>query len=194
MPPKCIPVTRRCASCGAEYNVAKPSINRRYCSRQCWPHLQRTPDERFWSKVAIVDDPVSCWPWTGMRYANGYGRFSEGRAPVYAHRFIWRVKNGPIPKGKYVCHRCDNPPCVRPDHLFLGSPSDNVRDMLTKGRSRPGGARGERHAQSKLTAPKVLELRQRVADGETLFSFFTEYGVTYSTAWSAVTRKYWKHV
>jgi len=75
-----------------------------------------------------------CWEWARSRAPNGYGRLKIGTRTVYAHRAAWTLHFGPIPPGLFVCHRCDNPPCVRPDHLFLGTSADNVRDSIEKGR------------------------------------------------------------
>lgn len=82
----------------------------------------------FWSMVAKSD---GCWVWTGTRWSTGYGRLVGGRA---AHRVAWELTNGPIPRGLLVCHHCDNPPCCRPDHLFLGTSKDNAMDASAKGR------------------------------------------------------------
>ena len=93
-------------------------------------------DRRFWPKVRKTSE---CWVWTGKR-RSGYGRFLiKGRA-VSAHRVAWELAYGPIPHGKEVCHRCDNPPCVRPDHLFLGDRRANMADAGSKGRM-PHGER-----------------------------------------------------
>lgn len=90
--------------------------------------------DRFWSKV---DRSGDCWTWTASRTRHGYGRIGLGHDRVEtAHRVSWMLANGPIPEGVFVCHRCDNPPCVRPDHLFLGTALDNIRDMIAKGRGR----------------------------------------------------------
>lgn len=88
--------------------------------------------DRFWAKVNRGDD---CWEWAGGRnQGTGYGFFSVRSRTIGAHRAAWEVANGPIPAGIDVLHRCDNPPCVRPDHLFLGTHRDNMRDMRAKGR------------------------------------------------------------
>jgi hypothetical protein len=91
--------------------------------------------ERFWLQVVKTD---GCWLWTGAIDSNGYGKFALPRPwrRVAAHRVSFALHNGELEPGKFVCHACDNPPCVRPDHLFLGTQSDNMRDMLRKGRGR----------------------------------------------------------
>jgi DNA-binding CsgD family transcriptional regulator len=93
-----------------------------------------SPTARFDSKIRKSD---GCWEWTASRYPTGYGHFrAPGTSNGYAHRFAWEDANGPIPAGLHVCHHCDNPICVRPDHLFLGTPLDNMRDRDAKGRGR----------------------------------------------------------
>jgi hypothetical protein len=95
-----------------------------------------TPTERFWTRV---DKSGECWVWTGAHLPTGYGRLTGAKRGMYAHRFSWELHNGPIPDGLLVCHKCDNPPCVRPDHLFLGTNVDNIRDRDAKGRGNGGG-------------------------------------------------------
>ena len=99
--------------------------------------------ERFWENVSKTE---TCWVWIGHRKETNYGVISEGKRkgrPKSAHRYSWEIHNGPIPEGLCVLHRCDNPPCVNPEHLFLGTLADNAQDMLAKGRGRWGPNRGK---------------------------------------------------
>lgn len=92
-----------------------------------------TPEERFWPKVNKIEG--GCWEWTAALKDFGHGQFylSPGKL-VSAHRFSFELVNGPTPTGLFVCHKCDNPKCVNPGHLFLGSPQDNMVDKTLKGR------------------------------------------------------------
>lgn len=94
--------------------------------------------ERFWSRVKRGD---GCWEWQGGSNQYGYGLFTrrgcDTKVTRVASRISWELAHGPIPQGMVVCHKCDNPPCVNPDHLFIGTHLDNMRDMVAKGRSVP---------------------------------------------------------
>ena len=116
--------------------------------------------DRFFRRVEL-GSPNDCWNWTGSRIkANWHGqwRSSDGRIEL-THRAAWRLMKGEIPKGLWVLHKCDNPVCVNPAHLFLGTASDNCKDMLAKGRARPKTSKGSAHANSKLTEDLVRDIR-----------------------------------
>lgn len=161
--------------------------------------------ERFWSKVERTE---GCWIWRGSYFSNGYGAFWRSGQNRKANRVAWTLEKGEIPVGLYVCHRCDNPKCVRPDHLFLGTPTDNVRDMMAKGRNRPPvlsdeirgrmaeGARlrcGVKNAASKLTDNVVREARA-LKTRKGIRKLARTLGVNHSTLIAAINRKTWRHV
>lgn len=149
---------------------------------------------RFWAKVRKTD---GCWIWTGARNPNGCGRISvgaRGAGLALAPRASWILAHGAIPAGLHVCHHCDNPPCVRPDHLFLGSGADNTHDMMMKGRNGYGVNRGEENGAARLTSAAVLEIRKRRARGATLQSLACEYGVGKSSVHRIARGKNWRHL
>ncbi len=116
--------------------------------------------ERFWKKVRKSE---GCWIWEGCRHPDGYGRFWLNGKHQPAHRVAYAITHGPIPEGLWVLHRCDNPPCVRPDHLFLGTSLDNVSDRDRKGRG--ADVSGERHPRARLTRSDVLNIRAAKKNG-----------------------------
>ena len=147
---------------------------------------------RFWAKV---DKSGECWVWTAYCDANGYGHLSVGTKMPRAHRVSWTIHNGPIPEGICVLHTCDNPPCVRPDHLWLGSRGDNSLDMKMKGRGRTKYQRGEANDYSKLTETNVLEIRHRYAQGNvSQYQLAREIGVCVATICHIVNRITWNHI
>lgn len=121
----------------------------------------------------------------------GYGRFTENRKAWPAHRWAYHHFVGPVPRGLFVCHRCDVRECVNPAHLFLGAPADNSADMATKGRA----CRGERQRDAKLTEGDVRAMRARYTGryGE-IVGFMREYGVSKPVVRGVLARKLWKHV
>lgn len=108
--------------------------------------------ERFWAKVnkdgpipAHVPELGPCWVWTAALHRRGYGWFRFNGTPTLAHRVSWELTNGPIPDGLQVLHKCDNKPCERPDHFFLGTDADNMADKTAKGRGKTNGFENKMH-------------------------------------------------
>ena len=144
--------------------------------------MKRGPKPRpFWPQATPEGD---CLVWQGTRFGNGYGRTGDGRG---AHRVAYELTAGPIPAGMVVMHTCDNKPCVRPEHLRLGTPADNMADMARKGRS----LSGERSPHAKLTAADAREIR---ASSETRAELARRYHVAESLIWAIVTGRAWRTV
>lgn len=154
----------------------------------------RSTIARFWSKVDRSSGRVGCWWWTGTVISKGYGWFhhSPARGRVYAHRFSWELAHGKLSDGMAVCHSCDNPRCVNPAHLWLGTIADNNRDKLDKGRSNM--RRGSENANAILTEQLVLEIRSRSAAGESQRKLAASYGVTRAAIRYVVSGGGWAHV
>jgi len=150
-------------------------------------------EARFWAKVKKSE---GCWEWTASKI-NGYGQFMVSPGERWsAHRLSWVFHYGPIPQGTgyhgtCVLHRCDNPACVRPDHLFLGSNADNVRDMVSKGRNSLKRMTGEAHGMAKLTEADVVAIRNDQRNRRVLAK---EYGVHPNTIYNVRQRIKWKSV
>lgn len=133
-----------------------------------------TPEERFWKKVS-KGAPGKCWPWTGALNTWGYARFwVEGTTVVYASRFSYELHRGKIGNGLFVCHHCDNPACVNPGHLFLGTHKDNVADCVRKGRA---GS----EADCRLQPEKIRGIQADRRAGMGLKQIAHKYGVSVKT-------------
>lgn len=147
-----------------------------------------TISERFWGKVEKTE---TCWNWVGALYKNGYGQFViTGEPKTPAHRTAWRLVNGDIPIGMFICHKCDNRKCVRPDHLFVGTRQENVADMLAKRRN----TFGESCWKAKLTDQKVIEIHSRYSAGEFQSDLAKEFSVDQQTISSIATGTNWRHL
>lgn len=137
----------------------------------------------FWNKVQKTDD---CWIWAGARNKDGYGSARAGSRTVGAHRLAWLLAYGSSPGSLCVCHKCDNPSCVRPDHLFLGTIKDNNTDRSMKGRTRTRWTPerrqpADRNPNSKLSTAAIQDIRQRRIKGERLAALAQAFGVDQST-------------
>lgn len=163
---------------------------------------------RFWNKVNKTE---SCWNWIGAINGSGYGDFvlrcvKYKSKIIRPHRFSYQIHFGKIPYKMLVCHKCDNPLCVNPGHLFLGKDSDNNRDRALKGRSAVGLnhgtkthpesiARGERASFSKLKESEVIKIRKMYKSGECSYqSIASIFGVCWTTIRAIVKRKTWVHI
>lgn len=154
------PGPRYCEFCKGQISRAHGRFPvARFCSINCRDAFQRgDPDALLWSKID-KKHPSGCWVYKGATDRRGYGRPAKplgggDQRRYYAHRRVYELMNGPIPLGKLVLHKCDNPPCCNPDHLFLGSDADNANDKSAKGR-----------ALGRLTADSVRQIRSRLAAG-----------------------------
>ena len=142
---------------------------------------------RFWGRVEKTPE---CWLWTGYTNQDGYGRIMASGGPVTTHRLSWEIANGPIPDGMCVCHKCDNPPCVRPSHLFLGTQIKNIKDRDKKDRV----AHGVNSYRHKLSPEKVLRMRAMRNSGMGYLEIGEAFGVNDSAAWKAVNGSNWRRV
>lgn len=151
--------------------------------------------DRFWGNVEKGTD---CWIWQAGKFDNGYGQFRVGNKKIKAHRFAWEAVNGPIPEGIKVLHKCDNPPCVNPDHLFLGTNRDNTVDALIKGRIQPAKNLkhfvGEESPNAKLTDVSVLQIREAFQSGRSKYWIAKKFGIAQSTVTQIVTGVTWRHL
>lgn len=182
-----------CQRCGRPFLVRPYEYERAaHCSPAC---RLRPVEERFWAKVRKSDDRDGCWLWTGTVNHKGYGYITDkpSRTRWSVHRLSYVMAFGPIPEGRSVCHRCDTPACVRPEHLWLGSAADNTADMMAKGRHRR--IHGEALRLDGLTECTVREIRARYAAGGVSHQALADqYGVAKSTISHVLSRRTWRDV
>lgn len=181
---------RFCDHCGTYYE----GFGLRFCSRQCgnaWKtgRTRTTLAKRFWPKVDIKG-PNDCWPWTACKSQAGYGFIRIKGETKYTHRVAWQLTFGDIPKGKFVCHHCDNRVCCNPAHLFAGSHLENMADMRAKGRS----AIGVRNGGNKLTKQEILTIRLLKQQGHTNAVIALRFNISPATVSEIALRQIWKHI
>ena len=189
--PRTAPVFKECLHCKNTFKAFQSKIRLgqgKFCSPKCGTdHGKRPVKDRV---LECIDKSGDCWIWTGYKDPNGYGRLNIDLKPRLVHRLMMELEGHQLTPSQYVCHKCDNPSCVNPDHLFVGTAADNSADMAAKGRS----CRGEKQGQSKLTENEVLDIRKRYEGGEVQSKIAKEYGLHQVTVSEIVTRKIWKHV
>ena len=136
------------------------------------------PSADLWLSRGKVNSETSCWEWQSKGAKGGYGRIYIGRKGYSVHRLAAALFLGfDIDSDELVCHRCDNPPCFNPDHLFIGTQSDNCLDRSQKGRGRENRQRGVANPNVKLSERAVGEIREALERGETQTSLSKRYGV-----------------
>jgi hypothetical protein len=143
----------------------------------------------FWS---FVRKDAECWEWMRFRNKFGYGRIRVSGVNFLTHRYAWILTHGVIPDDLCVLHRCDNPPCVNPSHLYLGTDADNARDRTERGRY--ADFKGEKHPRVKLSEREVLLIRQRLDDGESQTNLAAMFGVTQAMISCIHKRLAWRHI
>lgn len=189
----------KCRVCGATSWVY-PSVarKRKTCGRRgChseWRRQHRVRQsgdmrDRLMAKVVVT--PSGCWEWQGSKDKHGYGVMVTGKSPFRAHRVSYVLHKGPLPPEAVVCHNCDNPGCVNPDHLYSGTHKTNGEDRVSRSRS----ARGERNGRAKLTEREVVIIRRRAANGKiTRRKLAEDFGVSQTLIFHIIHRTVWRHL
>lgn len=182
-----------CETCGASFHPwAGRENSSRVCGPKCWGHISRSlrsNSESDFENNFIRSD--GCWNWHGHLRSDGYGYFFFGNQSLRAHRVSYERFKGPIPRGMFVCHACDNPRCVNPDHLWLGNPAANSADMASKGRAHRGpSVHSEEHPRSKLTSEIARSIR---SDGRAAHVIAKEHGVSASLVRGIKRGTHWKY-
>jgi len=157
--------------------------------------INRSPlsplEQRFFQYVLCGTAQHECWTWTGAKSRQGYGNFCLDGRTVLAHRVSWQLHKSADAGNMAVCHSCDNPSCVNPDHLWLGTVGDNNADRHTKGRSNGASLKGTANPMSQLTPEIVRAIR---SDRRKLADVAADYGITFQTVSNIRLRNTWKHV
>ena len=202
----------KCENCGVDF---ERMYVRRFCCKSCWhkwngKNLASFNETRFQWKTATDEQRIErikkrfeekvvkkdgCWDWNGYFDKDGYtllhsGANHKGFKERRGHRISWLIHYGNVPEGKKVCHKCDNPRCTNPEHLFLGTTLENNQDKTKKGR----GNIGSKHGNSKLNEYQVMEIKKLINMGVCSTRIMSDYGISRMTVSSIRLNKTWKHV
>lgn len=192
-------IKKNCIYCGKEYqrpfSEAKRS-NMKFCSRSCVTantnkKNKKQTIELFYKNTIVPKNRDECWIWQCGKTAR-YGQIKINGIKVGVHRFSYEYFNGKIPEGMYICHQCDQPKCVNPKHLFIGSSQDNMDDKIQKGRGKY--CKGEKQAGSILSEQQVKEIKLKLKEGVYQRILSAEYGVSQTTIYKINQGIHWKHV
>lgn len=200
--------TTTCHRCKIEFSYNPWERSGTYCSKQCLKRPKRIPKPGFsWARASqeekikritdsfnknVIKNEAGCWGWLGGTYPNGYTKMGccpNGIRPL-GHRISWLIHNGDIPTDKIVCHTCDNRSCTRPDHLFLGSILDNIRDKQNKNRI----PLGDNHVNSKLNSIKVLKIKELLNNKYSHIKIAKMFDVSRSSISNIKNGKTWSHL
>jgi len=157
---------------------------------------KRSASEKFWQFLE-PGDSGSCWLWRGRINDGGYGVLShseDGKTQLFAHRLSYIIHFGEIPDGLWVLHKCDNPPCCNPNHLYAGTAQDNMDDVVERSRRTWHGQKGEFHPRAKLTEEQVRFIRSQVFRRGDRTRIAKRFGVSVSLVGMIINRKVWGHV
>lgn len=149
-------------------------------------------EKRFWEKVKILSKNA-CWEWQAGKFHYGHGQFSLKRKNFKAHRISYILTKGSIPNGKCVLHKCDNPPCCNPSHLYVGTQKDNAQDRKKRGRQ--NSQKGSKHSQCIFDEKIVLKIRKSFSGKRGEYgSIAKKYGVDRKTIFNLITKRSWNHI
>lgn len=196
--PRTTGIDRICIQCQKSFKIWPSDLNyikAIYCSNRCQHEWQNQPHrvlEKFLSLIEINIE-TECWEWQGVKNELSYGIFCTNKLKIRAHRYAWELFRQPIPSGLFLCHHCDNPACINPDHMFVGTQADNVKDMEKKGRRRNKPQPGEKNYFAKLNEEQVRTIffykgHMSAKEMATLFH------ITTAAIWFIWSGRTWKHL
>jgi len=202
-------IKKTCALCKKEFQPSLSYEQKKFCSIECYGQSMAGNEKPSFWEVATKEEQMKrlkssfekyvirnedgCWGWKGC-LSKKYGSLQYGGKykSISAHRASWLIHKGEIPEDLFICHTCDNPVCTKPEHLFLGTPTDNVLDMIKKGRNKP--TRGEKSASAKLNEAQVIQIKELLEQNESMTQIAKKFGVHIVTIHDIKYKKTWSHI